>query len=209
MSNLKGNMIFGAILATGLGVMGVRMLTDHLYHAEQPKTPGYAVEVAEEASGADTGPAAPAMPDWGTVLPTADLAAGEAITKKCVSCHSFDKGGANMTGPNLWGILGSKPGTHVAGFNYSAGMKEFGGSHTWDYDTLFDFLGNPKGVVKGTAMSFAGLKKPEDRVALIAFLRSKSDAPMAIPAPKPAEAPAAEAPAATETAPATEAPAAH
>jgi cytochrome c len=209
MSNLKGNMIFGAVLATGLGVMGVRLLTDNLYHVEQPATPGYAVEVAEEAAGPAGAAAVAVIPDWGTVLPTSDIAAGEAVFKKCASCHDVTKGGANKTGPHLWGILGNKPGTHAAGFNYSEGMKAFGAANTWDYDTLYKFLENPKGVVKGTAMSFAGLKKSEDRVAIIAYLRAQSDSPAAIPAPKPAEAAPAPEAAPAAAAPAEAAPAAH
>ncbi len=202
MSDLKGNMIFGAVLATGLGALGVNMLTDAVYAPHQPEKPGYEVAIAEEAAGPAAGGAVVAvLPDWGTVLPVADLAAGEAVAKKCLSCHVFDKGGANKTGPALWNTMGSKPGTHAVGFKYSAAMQEFGGANAWDYDTMYKFLENPKGVVKGTAMSFAGLKKSEDRVALIAYLRAKADAPLAIPAPKPAEAAApvaAEAPAAAD-----------
>ncbi len=210
MSNLKGNLIFGAVLATGLGIMGVRVLTGILYNVEPPTTPGYAVEVAVEETASGATAVATVIPDWGTIIPTTDIASGEAVFKKCASCHSIEKSGANKTGPALWGIMGSKPGVHGVGFNYSAAMKEYGAANVWDFDTLYKFLENPKGVIKGTAMSYAGLKKSEDRVALIAYLHAKADSPIAVPAPKPAAPPAEAAPAAADApaAPAAPAPAA-
>ena len=89
-------------------------------------------------------------PDWGTVLPTADLKAGEAVFQKCKSCHNADNGGANGTGPNLWGVVGRKPGSH-AGFAYSAGMTEFGGKQPiWDYQHIYEFIQGPQKYISGT-----------------------------------------------------------
>lgn len=193
MSDLKFNKIFGAVLAGGLGAMAVGILSDTVYHADQPETPGYFVEVAEEPVGGAAADAAPIIPDFGTVIPAADLAKGEKIAKKCVSCHSFEQGGANKTGPNMWGIMGSKPGTRVASYNYSDAMKSFGSDHVWDYETMYAFLENPKGIVKGTSMAYAGIRKQDQRIQLIAYLRSLSGSPIAIPAPKPAEEAPAEA----------------
>ena len=105
-------------------------------------------------------PRSPMLP----LLAAANPEAGAAVFKKCAACHTDESGGANKVGPNLWGIVNRPIASH-AGFAYSAPMKEFsqGGSVVWDYDHLDHFLTSPKGLVKGTAMGFAGVKKVEER----------------------------------------------
>ena len=99
---------------------------------------------------------------------SADLAKGEALFAMCRSCHTYATGGGNMTGPNLWGMVGAKA-AHTAGFNYSDGLKSSG--LVWDLATLDKWIENPRGLVDGTKMSYIGMKAPEDRVALIAWLK--------------------------------------
>ena len=201
MSNLTFNKIAGAGLATALAIVGLREVTTGLFSAEAPAKPGYLIEVAAE--GGEGPAAADVMPDFGTVIPAADPKAGEAIFAKCQSCHNIANGGANGTGPNLWGIVGHKPGSH-AGFAYSAGMTEFGAKQgVWDDQHLYEFLKAPQKYISGTKMSFVGLKKSEDRVNVIAYLRTQG-ATLPLPAPNPAAA----APAAAPAAPAAGAPAA-
>ena len=186
MSDLRVNKILGAVLATGLVILGLQQVSELAFATKAPAKPGYAIAVVEEAGGGSDKPDVP--PDWGTVLASADAAAGQTTSSKCLSCHTFTNGGPNATGPNLWGVIARKPGTH-AGFAYSAGMTAFGGAHAgWDFDTIYKFLANPQADVAGTKMTFVGLKKPEDRINLIAWLRTQSDSPVAIPAPKPAAA---------------------
>ena len=127
------------------------------------------------------GAAAP-VADLGTLLATADPNAGKAKLQLCVSCHDFTQGGPNRIGPNLWGVVGRGVATH-AGFAYSPAMKGHGG--TWGYADLFEFLGSPARDVPGTKMSFAGLRKPEDRAAVIKYLATLGNG--APPLPKPAE----------------------
>ena len=186
--DLKLNMIMGAGLATALAIMGVRIGADMIYHTEKPEKPGYLIEVAEVAEGGDAaGPEI--LPDWGTVLATADLAAGEAQFKKCTSCHQVTD--ANGTGPGLNAIVGRPTAGH-AGFAYSDAMKAHAGpAPTWTYDELYHFLGAPGKWVKGTKMAFAGIKKPEDRVNLIAWLKTHGSAGYPVPAPDPARQPGA------------------
>ena len=192
MSDLALNKIFGAVLATGLVILGLRQASEMIFTVEGPEKPGYAIEVKEEAAGPAA--AADVPPDWGTVLPVADTAAGQVVSTKCASCHNFVAGGPDMTGPGLYGVIGRKPGGHP-GFAYSGGLTEFGAkTPAWDYDNLYEFLAAPQKYIAGTKMTFVGLKKPEERIALIAWLRTQSASPAAIPAPKPAAAaPAAEA----------------
>ena len=186
MSDLGFNKIAGAVLATGLAIVGLKELTSIVYEVEPAEKPGYAITIAEEAGAG--GEAVAELPiDWGTVLPTADIAAGEAVAKKCASCHSFNQGGATMVGPNLYGVVGHKPGSH-AGMAYSDGMKAFGEkTPAWDYEHLNAFLGAPQKYISGTKMSFVGLKKPEDRINMIAYLHSLGST-LPIPAPAPAAA---------------------
>ena len=183
------------MLATGLAIVGLKELSSGVFDKAPVAKPGYAVEIAADTGG---GAAAPEVaPDWGTVLPTADVAAGAAVFEKCKSCHNADNGGPNQTGPNLWGVEGRAPCGHP-GFAYSDGMKAFGAKQpVWDYDHLNEFITNPQKYISGTKMGFVGLKKVEDRINLIAYLKGQGGT-LPIPAPKPAAAPAAAAPAAPE-----------
>lgn len=194
MSDLSFNKIAGAVLATGLAIVGLRELSAGVFAPQEVEKPGYMVAVAEDTGG---GAAVAELPiDWGTVLPAADVAAGQAAFAKCTSCHNADAGGANGTGPGLYGVVGRKPGSH-AGFAYSAPMTDLGGKVAqWDYEHLNDFLAGPQKYLPGTKMTFVGLKKPEDRINVIAFLHSKGSS-LAFPAPNPAAAaaPAPSAPA--------------
>lgn len=207
MSDLRFNSIAGAVLASVLGVMAIGVGADAVVQSTYPEKAGYLPDVAAESSGGG-GPQAPAgPPDFGRLF--ADPAAlaelvsrGERLSSQCTSCHTLDAGGANRTGPNLHDVFGRRAASHP-GFNYSEAMQGHGGS--WDYLALNDFLKSPGSVVRGTRMTFAGIRNDNDRVAVIAYLRSISPNNVPLPAPLPEAAPAA-----TETsgeAPAAAAPA--
>lgn len=213
MDSFEFNKLIGALLGTVFVIFSVALLSDAIFASPHPDKPGFTIEAAEESGGESGAPAAEEQP-IATLLASANAEAGAAIFKKCAACHTPDNGGANKVGPNLWGIVNRPVASH-AGFSYSAGMKEFsqGGSVVWDYDHLNHFLLSPKALVKGTAMGFGGLKKPEERANVIAYLRTLADTPAplpeasAAPAPENASAPA-DAPAAAPAAPAEAAPAA-
>ena len=186
---LKWNKVFGAILATGLAIVALKIGAEMAFTPKPVGKPGYVVAIKEESAGAATD-APDTPPDWGTVLASADIAAGEQISGKCLSCHNFAQGGANQTGPNLWGVEGRKPASHE-GFAYSATLTDYAGKHPqWSYDELYKFLAAPQGYMAGTKMSFVGLKKPEDRINVIAWLRTQGGT-LPVPAPDPARAPGA------------------
>jgi cytochrome c len=206
MSDLTFNKVAGAALATGLAIFGLRELTNELFQYHAPAKAGYAITPTIE--GGAGGAAAPAeLPiDWGVELPKADINAGKEVATKCQSCHNLDQGGPNMTGPNLYGVIGRQPGTHP-GFAYSQGMTDFGHSHpSWDYAHISDFITAPQKYIDGTKMTFVGLKQRQDRINVIAYLRTLGSTSVAIPAPNPklaaaaSGAPASGAPAASSAA---------
>src|SRR5471032_1509871 len=184
MDSFEWNKIAGAVLGTLIFIFVIRLVADAVYEPEIPAKPGYAVQgVVETAGGAATAPVEEAIPDWGTVLPTADAAAGKEVSVKCEQCHDTSSAKTSKIGPPLFGVV-DRARASVAGFDYSGAMKAKGG--TWTYDELFKFTKSPGAYIPGTKMSFAGLTSAKDRINLIAFLRTNTDgAPVAIPAPAP------------------------
>jgi cytochrome c len=203
------NKIAGAVLATGLAVFGLGELSNIIFEYHPPAKAGYAITIAAEDTG--EAPAAPDVPpDWGTVLPAADVAAGQAITSKCQSCHKFDPAGTNSIGPGLYGVVGRKPGSHP-GYSYDQAMEDFAAKNpVWTYDLIYQFIKGPQAFMPGTKMTFVGLKAPQDRINVIAYLHTLgSTLPIPKPNPKAAAAPAASgAPPAKGAAAASSAPAA-
>lgn len=183
MDSFTLNKIAGAILMVVLLTMGVGIVSDIIFEPIKAEKPGYVVEVAGDGHG---GGAAVAKEEKvvapiGERLASASADAGAKVFKKCAACHDVTDGGPNKVGPNLWGVVGRKPAGHE-GFSYSSAMTEFGASHdTWTFEELDHFLTKPKDYVKGTAMGFAGLRKPDDRANLIAYLNDQSSNPVPLP----------------------------
>ena len=177
------NMGVGALLGTVFVLMSVSIASEGIFHSGHPEKEGFAI-VAEEggAEAAGGGEAAAGTP-IATLLASADAAAGETVFKKCASCHTSEKGGPNKVGPNLFDIVNRPIASHE-GFSYSAGMTTFSEGHkiVWDFDHLNFFLEAPKKHVPGTAMGFAGDKKDQERADIMAYLNSKSDTPLPLPA---------------------------
>ncbi len=151
---------------------------------------------AEEAPAEDTtAEAAPEPEDEGPSIPSvlplladADVAAGEAFSRACVACHTFDQGGPNRVGPNNWGVVGAAIG-HIEGFRYSRSMQALhDAGEIWTYEALNAYLLNPREYVPGTTMAYAGIRNLEDRANVIAWLRTLSDDPIPLPTAEEIEA---------------------
>lgn len=145
-------------------------------------------------SEAGAGTAAEAVPaDLGTLLAAADPARGESVGKVCASCHTFEQGGPNRVGPNLWAIVG-RPVASTPGFAYSDALAGHAGA--WTYEQLDAYLESPARAIPGNKMSYAGLRNPRSRANLLAWLGTLNRTPAPFPAPAPAPVAATEAPAA-------------
>jgi cytochrome c len=189
------NMYAGWFLAALIALLGINIVTSHMFMPHKPEKPAFIVEGVVEEQSADAGAPAEAEKPIAFYLASASPEKGEAVFKKCAACHSIDKGGPNGIGPNLYGIVGDVH-DHAAGFGYSDALMAMKGK-PWTWDEMSSWLKSPKTYAPGTKMAFAGVAKPEDRAALLVFLNSKSDKPLPLPAvPAEAAAPAADAAAA-------------
>jgi cytochrome c len=179
MDSFELNKIIGALLGTCILLLVTSFAAGAIFSPKMPEKPGFEIAVKEEAHGG--GPAEPAAPaePIEKLLQTASAEKGAAAAKKCAACHTFDKGGPNRVGPNLFGIVNDHKGEGRNGFNFSAAMKGKGG--TWTFDDLNKFIANPKGFVPGTAMGFAGIQKDSERADVISYLATLADTPVPLP----------------------------
>jgi cytochrome c len=179
MDSFELNKIIGAILGTCLVLLVTNFTAGAIFAPKPLQKPGFVIAAKEaEGAGKEAAAAAPSEPIE-KLLQTASVEKGAASAKKCAACHTFEKGGPNRVGPNLYNVVNRDRGTEP-GFNYSAAIKAKGGK--WTFDELNKFLTNPKGYIPGTAMGFAGLPKDSERADVIAYLRSLSDSPAPMPA---------------------------
>ena len=198
MNSFELNKILGAVLGTCLILLALNIGAGAIFAPDKPAKPGYDIAVKEHGGGETGGAAKEAEAPVEGMLATASVEKGQATANQCQACHTFEKGGPNRVGPNLWNIVGRARAAE-AGFTYSAAMKAKGGN--WTFGELYAFLANPRGYIAGTNMTFAGLSRGQQRADVIDFLHTLSDSPL--PLPKAAEAtpaPAAGAPPAAKPA---------
>ncbi len=172
------NKLAAAVLSAGLLAMMTGFIASQIYHPHAPSKPAFEIAAGVEEPTTQTA-SAPAGPQpIAPLLAKADPAAGEKAAKKCASCHTFEKGGPNKIGPNLWNVVGADHAAHE-GYSYSSVMKNMPGA--WDYESLNKFLYSPGKYAKGTKMTFAGIKNDQERADVIAYLRTLSENPKPLP----------------------------
>jgi len=182
MDSFEVNKILGAVLGTCLCLLAINIAAGAIFAPEKPAKPGYELGVPEQPPSGKPAEQEKQQPIE-QLLANADMKRGENSAKKCQACHTFNKGGRNLVGPNLWGVVGRQRASEP-GFNYSGAMKAKGGN--WTIEDLNQFITNPRGFIPGTNMTFTGIPRGSDRADVITYLNSLSDNPA--PLPKAAEA---------------------
>ena len=159
-------------------ILGINKITNVIYYVEKPEKSAYQIDSVSEEVSASTAEASSSDVDSGNIMAlfaSTSSEEGAKIFKKCAACHSVAQGGANKIGPALWGVLGRKAGS-VSDYKYSKAMVAYGKS--WTIEEMNGFLIKPKDWIKGTKMSFAGLKNETDRAAVILYMNENSSNPL-------------------------------
>jgi cytochrome c len=179
--SFEANKILGAVLAAMILAMVSGIVANILVHPTPLTKQAYEVAGGPPEGGASTAAAAPAGPEpIAPLMEKASADAGKAKTQLCAACHTFDKGGPNRIGPNLYGVIGSPIAEDRGGFAFSSALQGKGKGQTWTLDNLNAWLFKPQEFAKGTKMTFIGLPKAEDRANVVAYLNSLSDKPLPI-----------------------------
>ena len=174
------NKIIVSIVLAVILILGINKITDAIFYVEKPEKSAYQVaEITTAASTVATETVSENSESGNIIALFASTSAsdGAKVFKKCAACHSIAQGGGNKIGPALWGVLGRQAGS-ISDYKYSKGMTAHG--KTWSFEEMNGFLIKPKDWVKGTKMSFAGLKKAKDRAAVILYMNEKTDNPLPV-----------------------------
>jgi len=159
-------------------ILGINKITNVIYYVEKPEKSAYQIDSVSEEVSSSTAEASSSDVDSGNIMAlfaSTSSEEGAKIFKKCAACHSVAQGGANKIGPALWGVLGRKAGS-VSGYKYSKAMAAYGKS--WTIEEMNGFLIKPKDWIKGTKMSFAGIKNAKERAAVILYMNKNTDNPL-------------------------------
>ena len=171
------NKIIVSIVLAVILVLVINKITDVIYYVEKPEKSAYQVTITTTASTTTAEKNSEDIDSGNIMTLFASTSAddGAKVFKKCAACHSIAQGGSNKIGPALWGVLGRKAGS-ISDYKYSKAMAAHG--KTWSFDEMNSFLIKPKDWIKGTKMSFAGLKNAKDRAAVILYMNENTDNPL-------------------------------
>ena len=173
MNKIIVSIVFAVVL-----IVGINKITDSIFYVEKPEKSAYqvaSVTTAASTTSTETNSTSSESGNIMALFASTSAAEGAKVFMKCSACHSIAEGGANKIGPALWGVLG-RPAGSVPGYKYSKAMAAYG--KNWSFEEMNGFLIKPKGWIKGTKMSFAGLRSAKDRASVILYLNSFSDNPL-------------------------------
>jgi len=174
------NKIIVSIVFTIILVLGINKVTDVIFYVEKPEKSAYQVTNVTTVASTTSAETSSENSESGNIMAlfaSASATEGAKVFKKCAACHSIKEGGANKIGPALWGVLGRTAGS-VSDYKYSKAMAAHG--KNWSFEEMNGFLIKPKDWIKGTKMSFAGLKNAKDRAAVILYMNENTDSPLAL-----------------------------
>lgn len=172
------NKIIVSIVLAIILVVGINKITDAIFYVEKLEKSAYQIANVTTAVSTTTDKISSENSESGNIMvlfASTSATDGEKVFKKCAACHSINQGGGNKIGPALWGVLGRQAGS-ISDYKYSKAMAAHG--KAWSFDEMNGFLQKPKDWVKGTKMSFAGLKNAKDRAAVILYMNEKTDSPL-------------------------------
>ena len=173
MNKIIVSIVFAIIL-----VLGINKVTDVIFYVEKPEKSAYqvaSVTTAASTTSAETGSTNSEEGNIMALFASASATEGAKVFKKCAACHSIKEGGANKIGPALWGVLGRSAGS-IPDYKYSKAMAAHG--KNWSFEEMNGFLIKPKDWIKGTKMSFAGLKNVKERAAVILYMNENTNSPL-------------------------------
>jgi len=167
---METNKIFAAVLVAGIIAMLGGFMADLVMPPRSLDEPAYHIDVPDDGTGPAVAAADAGPEPIEHLMAEADIDRGRRVSRACLACHSFDQSREiRPQGPPLWGIVG-KPLASVDGFTYSSALKEEGG--TWTVEKLNEYLWNPRRAIPGNRMNYRGIRSPEDRAALIAYMKT-------------------------------------
>jgi len=172
------NKIIVSVILAIILVFGINKIADVIFYVEKPEKSAYQVDSVTTVASTTTTETNSVGSDSGSIMAlfsSTNADDGAKIFKKCAACHSITQGGGNKIGPALWGVLGRKAGS-ISDYKYSKAMVAHG--KPWSFEEMNGFLTKPKDWVKGTKMSFAGLKNAKDRAAVILYMNENTDSPL-------------------------------
>jgi len=172
------NKIIVSIILAAILFLGINKVTDVIYYVEKPEKSAYQIDSITTVASSTNTETSSSDSDSGNIMAlfaSTSAAEGAKVFKKCAACHSIAEGGSNKIGPALWGVLGRPVGS-VSGYKYSKAMAAHG--KNWSFDEMNGFLIKPKDWIKGTKMSFAGLKNAKERAAVILYMNENTNNPL-------------------------------
>jgi len=172
------NKILVSIFFAVILVLGINKVTDIIFHNPSPQTSAYQVNITTVASNeTQTSSESSQTVDIMALFASTSATEGAKVFKKCAACHSIAEGGGNKIGPALWGVLG-RPAGSIADYKYSKAMAAYG--KNWSFEEMNGFLIKPKDWIKGTKMSFPGLRSAKDRAAVILYMNENTNSPLSL-----------------------------